>query len=171
MRHWIQVDALFVVSTFASPFLWVPAVFPLEDLCGSCNTKALSLQAGATIGLVGYVLGTLAISQGVGSRFRRRWLFPATLSAGFLAFTLYTISKEGPYGFWTEHIRNLWGNQVWFDLVLAGGLGYAALVPRARAVGMDPFLWLLLIFPSGCIGLYAMYARVLQLEQSQKREQ
>lgn len=127
-------------------------------------------QTNATIGAVGFVLGTLAVSQGLGTRIRRRWIFPATLSAGFFAYSLYTISQEGPTGFWPEHTRNLWGNQIWFDLLLAAGVGFAALAPRAQAVGMNLLPWLFTVAATGSIGLCAMIARVIQLEQAQKRQ-
>ncbi|MFM7373090.1 MAG: hypothetical protein ACKO2Z_35980, partial [Sphaerospermopsis kisseleviana] len=40
------------------------------------------------------------------------WLFPALLSVLFLTFSAYTVAVGGLYGFWTEHIRNFWGNQI-----------------------------------------------------------
>jgi hypothetical protein len=124
-------------------------------------------QVGATIGVVGFVIGTLAVSHGVGSRFR--WLFPAAVSVGFFALTLYPIIREGPLGFLSELTRTLWASQIWFDLILALGVGYTALASRARAVGMNILPWILTIAGTGSIGLCAMYARILQLEQSQKR--
>jgi hypothetical protein len=130
----------------------------------------MSLQAGATVGAVGFVIGTFAVSQGVKSPFRRRWLFPAALSAGFLAFSLYTVSQEGVLAFWPEHTRNLWGNQIWFDLLLAAGVGYTALAPRARAVGMNLVPWLVTVAVTGSIGLCAMFARVIQLESEKRQE-
>lgn len=129
------------------------------------------LQTGPAVGLALYVAGTVALSQGVGSSFRRRWILPAALSCTFFGFSVYTVRKEGPYGFWPEHIRNLWGNQIWYDLLLAGACSYATLVPRARAVGMNPFTWLLGVLATGSVGLYAMLARILQLEEeAQKRD-
>ncbi|MFM5895375.1 MAG: hypothetical protein ACKOQM_13205 [Novosphingobium sp.] len=92
------------------------------------------------------------------------WLFPTTFSAAFLGWSLYTVGREGPLGFWPNHTANAWGNQVWFDLLLAIGTAWALLLPRARAVGMRPLPWLVLIACSGSIGLLAMVARCLILE-------
>jgi len=45
------------------------------------------------------------------------------------------VIREAPLGFWVEHPRHLWGNQIWFDLLLAAGVAWALLVPRARRLG------------------------------------
>lgn len=95
---------------------------------------------------------------------RPTWLLPALLSGLFLAWSLFTISQQGLAAVWTEHTRNAWGNQIWFDLLMAIGLGLALLIPRARAVGMKPLPWFLLVAATGCIGLFAMMARCLFLE-------
>ncbi len=92
------------------------------------------------------------------------WRLPAALCAGFLAFSLFAVSIEGPLGFWPEHTRNLWGNQIWFDLLLAVGIAWFFIVPQARQVGMRLPLWLLLILSTGCIGFMAMLARLLYLQ-------
>lgn len=96
----------------------------------------------------------------------RRWMPAAALSAAFAAFSVVTLIHEGPTGFWVEHTRNLWGNQIWFDLLLAVGVAWVMMVPRARSVGMNPLPWLVLVMCTGCIGLCAMLARVLYLEDS-----
>ncbi len=49
----------------------------------------------------------------------RLWLLPGILSLLFLLVSLQAVLREGPKGFWAEHTRNLWGNQIWFDLCLA----------------------------------------------------
>lgn len=92
------------------------------------------------------------------------WLVPATVCALFLGWSLYTVAAEGPFGFWPNHTQNAWGNQVWFDLLIAIGIGWALLMPRAQAVGMRPLPWAVLILCTGCIGLTAMLARCLFLE-------
>ena len=92
------------------------------------------------------------------------WLVPAVLATLFLGWSLYTVNAEGPFGFWAEHIRNAWGNQIWFDLLLAIAAAWALLLPRARAAGMRPAPWLVLIVCTGSIGLLAMLARCLFLE-------
>ena len=95
------------------------------------------------------------------------WLVPAGLSALFLGWSLYTVGAEGPLGFWANHTRNAWGNQVWFDLLLAVGVAWALLLPRARSAGLRPAPWLVLILCTGSIGLLAMLARCLFLENRQ----
>ncbi|MCU0888779.1 MAG: hypothetical protein MUC64_12350 [Rubritepida sp.] len=94
----------------------------------------------------------------------RAWRVPAGLALAFLGFSLAAVLAEGPLGFWPEHTRNLWGNQIWFDLLLAAGVAWALMLPRARAAGMRPLPWLPLILGTGSIGLLAMLARLLQLE-------
>lgn len=95
------------------------------------------------------------------------WKLPAGLSLAFLAWSLAAIAVEGPTGFWPEHTRNMWGNQIWFDLLLGVGTAWALLLPRARAAGMEPWPWLALTLASGSIGLLATVARLLWLEARQ----
>lgn len=92
------------------------------------------------------------------------WRFAAAVCAAFLAWSLYTVAAEGPLGFWHNHTQNAWGNQVWFDLLIAFAIGWTLLLPRARAVGMQTWPWLALICATGCIGLAAMFARCRYLE-------
>lgn len=92
------------------------------------------------------------------------WMIPAGVSLLFLAWSLYTLAVEGPLGFWPNHTQNAWGNQVWFDLLIAIGIGWTLLLPRARAAGMRPLPWAVLILCTGCIGLSAMLARCCYLE-------
>ena len=94
----------------------------------------------------------------------RTWLVPGTVAALFLGWSVYAVAAEGPFGFWPNHTHDAWGNQVWLDLLIAIGIGWALLVPRAKSVGMYPWPWLALIVCSGCIGLAAMTARCLYLE-------
>jgi hypothetical protein len=91
----------------------------------------------------------------------RLWRIPAGLSLLFFLFSLFTIITEGPVGFWVEHTRNLWGNQIWFDLLLAVGIGCFLLVPQAKKVGLNVWVWLVLIICTGSIGFLAFLARVL----------
>lgn len=98
------------------------------------------------------------------TRTRSSWLFPAGLSAAFALFSLQAVIAEGPMGFWPEHTRNLWGNQIWFDLLLAVGIGWFLIVAQARAQGMRLPLWLVLIACTGCIGFLAMLSRLLYLQ-------
>lgn len=97
------------------------------------------------------------------SRLKGLWMVPAALSLLFLIYSVFTISVEGPGGFWTEHLSGAWGNQIWLDLLLSIGVAFALLAPRARALGMHPLAWFIAIACTGGIGLLAMLARYLQL--------
>ncbi len=99
------------------------------------------------------------------ARTKNAWLVPAALSLGFLLFSLYTVASEGALGFWPEHTRNFWANQIWLDLLLAVGVGWFLLVPQARSLGMRPLPWLALVASTGSIGLLAMLARLLYLRE------
>lgn len=73
----------------------------------------------------------------------------------------------GPFGFWPEHVRNAWGNQIWFDLLLSVGMAFALLAPRARAQGMRLVPWFIAVACTGSVGLLAMGARYLFLCENQ----
>ena len=92
------------------------------------------------------------------------WVIPAAFCAAFTAWSLAAVVTEGPFGFWPEHVRNMWGNQIWFDLLLAIGLAFLLIAPRARKLGMKLSLWLIFILCTGSIGLSAMVARYLYLD-------
>jgi hypothetical protein len=116
------------------------------------------------------VAGALFIALGIrlsvaeGPPPSQRWIYPAGAAVAFLAYSAFTGLQEGPTGFWVEHTRNLWGVQIWLDLLQAALVGFVLLVPRARAQGMRPVPWLLGVAATGSIGLMAMVARVLYLE-------
>lgn len=95
---------------------------------------------------------------------RVAWWLPALASVAFLGFSIHAVATEGPLGFWTEHVRNAWGNQVWFDLLLSASVGWTALLPRARSAGMRPWVWAVALPLTGSVALLAMLARVLYLE-------
>ena len=97
------------------------------------------------------------------------WWFPAVLSLLFAVFTLMAVVNEGMFSFWPEHVRNLWGNQIWFDLLLAVGIGWFLIVPRATAAGMHILPWLIVVICSGCIGFLAMLSRLLYLEENRAK--
>jgi len=99
------------------------------------------------------------------------WIAAATLCAAFAGWSLYAIATGGPFGFWAEHIRNAWGVQIWFDLLLAAGCALAFMIPEARRLGMHPMPWTVLVLCSGAIGLLAMLARILYLRHGQPRSQ
>ncbi len=119
------------------------------------------------VALALFLIVTAALALRTGTRQRAAWLVPAVLSAAFLGWSLFTQASEWPTGFWAEHTRNAWGNQIWFDLLLAFGTAWALLLPRARATGMRVWPWLALIICTGSIGLLAMFARCLFLESRQ----
>ena len=94
-----------------------------------------------------------------------RWLVPAVLAAVFFAGSLIPVRTGGMLGFWGEHTRNDWNNQIFLDLLLCGGCAYFLLLDRARRVSMRVLPWFLAIATLGSIGLLAMVARVLFLEE------
>lgn len=93
------------------------------------------------------------------------WLFPAILSVLFLAFSAYAAATGGSFGFWTEHTRNLWGNQIWFDLLITASIGWSFVIPQGKALGMRPLPWLFLVAATGSFGWLAMIARLLYLQE------
>jgi hypothetical protein len=123
-------------------------------------TQWLPLAAGALA-----VTALLRLAVKPNSTQKGRWMYPAVLSFAFLAYTLYAAANEGALGFWPEHVRNLWGNQIWFDLLLTTSIAWFLLVPRARVQAMSLLPWLALIFATGSIGFLAALARLLYLEE------
>jgi uncharacterized membrane protein len=118
------------------------------------------------VAAVGTVLTTFVIGmRPVDSRFRSAWIFPAGLSLLFIAWSLFAMSTEGSLGFWTEHTRNRWGNQIWFDLLLAVSVSWSLFVPRAKARQMNIYPWLIFIICTGSIGLLTAISRLLFLEE------
>lgn len=114
----------------------------------------------AAVGFIVFALGVVlrtADSPGMA------WLLPAALSGLFATWTLYAVLGAGVTGFWDEHVNGLWGNQIWFDLLLAAGVALAFMVPEARRLGMRPLPWVILVVCTGSIGLLAMTARVMAL--------
>ena len=59
----------------------------------------------------------------------------------------------------------MWGNQIWFDLLLAVGIGWFLIVPQAKAQGMRLLPWGIIVLSTGCIGFTAMVARMLYLRE------
>ncbi len=92
------------------------------------------------------------------------WQLPGIFSLLLLLVSLRAVFKEGSLGFWTEHTRNHWGNQIWCDLLLGVSAAIAFMVPRARAMKMNIALWAILCLATGSIGLYAFISRLLFLE-------
>ena len=100
------------------------------------------------------------ISEKVGSA-----ALAAALSGGFGAFTAITILYEGVLPVWLNHTQNLWGVQVWWDLLISLTVALFFVLPRARAAGMSIFPWLLFVVCTASIGLLAMVARLFWLEK------
>ena len=99
------------------------------------------------------------------SKHSHLWLLPAIASFLFLDFSAMTIIEQGLFGIWVEHSsRSLWGNQIWFDLLLMASIAWYLVLPQARKLGMSLPFWLLLIISTGSIGFLAMLARLLFLQ-------
>ena len=94
-----------------------------------------------------------------------RWQVPAAFCFVFFCWSLGAVIVEGPTGLWTELVRNMWGNQIWFDLLLAIGVGWFLIAPKAKALKMNLIPWLMLIVATGSIGTTAMLARLLYLQR------
>jgi hypothetical protein len=94
----------------------------------------------------------------------KNWVWPLLLSGSFFAYSVYTISVEGIFGFWLNHTRDFWGNQIWFDLLIGIGTAFLVLLDRVRAQRMNPVLWFVVVLAVGSIGLLAMVSRLLFLE-------
>jgi hypothetical protein len=97
-------------------------------------------------------------------------LVAGALSAGFAAFTAVTIATEGVFPVVLNHTTNLWGVQVWWDLLFSLSVAFFFVLPRARAQGMNVGLWTLFVLATASIGLLAMIARLFWLEQTPQAE-
>jgi hypothetical protein len=117
----------------------------------------------AVLAVLDFVVVGLLVARGRPGPVDSRWV-TAGLLAGFVAWSAYAVVAEGPFGFWDLHTANAWGLQVWFDLVLALGVGWFLLQPRLRAAGLSPLPWLALITLTGSIGLLAVLLRLLLAE-------
>lgn len=113
------------------------------------------------------VLGTVTFEP---HRTKHIWALPASISLFFLLITVQAAVSEGPFGFWVEHTRNLWGNQIWCDLLLGVSAAIIFLAPRARAMKMNIAPWTIACFATGTIGLYAFISRLLFLESRVGRD-
>lgn len=119
-------------------------------------------------GLVAIYLLTTA-NQDIATKIS--WKVPALASCAFLLWSLVAVVLEGPFGFWPVHIGSLWNNQVWFDLLLAVSIGWTAMLPAARSLGMRLLPWAIITLLTGCIGLTAMAARLLWLREKHPQGQ
>lgn len=124
-------------------------------------TPFIALAGG---GLVFAVAAILAITLRPGAPGNA--LLAGALSAGFAAFTAVTIAAEGVFPVILNHTSNLWGVQVWWDLLFSLSVAFFLILPRARAVGMNVPAWTVFILATASIGLLAMAARLFWLENS-----
>ncbi|KAA8494751.1 hypothetical protein FVE85_2992 [Porphyridium purpureum] len=99
---------------------------------------------------------------------KKSWVAPAVASAGFLGYSILTVVKEGPMGFWIDHTRDLWGVQIWMDLLLSVAVGWTLMMPRAKKVDMNLPFWGVLTLLTGNIGFLGALARLLFLEENAK---
>jgi len=119
-------------------------------------------EVSATIGLVIVVLVAIYI---VAKPVETGNVFiAAVLSAAFGGYTAVTIYADGFMPIWSNHTNNLWGVQVWWDLLFAVALCLFLAAPRARKVGMNLPLWTVFVVGTASIGLLAMLARLFWLE-------
>ena len=114
--------------------------------------------------------GLLAVLAALGYMLSKREvtgspMLAAMLSAGFGAYTAVTIASEGVMPVWLNHTSNLWGVQVWWDLLFSLGVAVFLILPRARAQGMNIAPWILFVAATASIGLLAMVARLFWLEK------
>ena len=100
-------------------------------------------------------------------RVQERWWIAALLAVGFIAFSAVPIMQEGYLGFLPNHTQNLWGTQVWYDLVICVVVAMVFIVPRAKAAGMKVPLWVLAVGLTASIALLPMVARLFWLERGQ----
>lgn len=125
-------------------------------------TPFLALALGGLVFGVAAVLTIFARPDAPGNA-----LLAGALSAGFAAFTAVTIASEGVFPVVLNHTTNLWGVQVWWDLLFSLSIGYFFALPRAKAAGMNLPLWTVFVLATASIGLLAMIARLFWLEQAQ----
>jgi hypothetical protein len=125
----------------------------------------LALAIGGLIFAVTGILGAALRPEARGNM-----VLAAVLSVGFGAYTAVTIAREGVMTVIVNHTSNLWGVQVWWDLLSSLTIAMVLIAPRAKAAGMNLALWTLLILSTASIGLFAMAARLFWLEATAARE-
>lgn len=122
-------------------------------------TPYIALFAGGLIATLIAAGWVLAKPKAIGSP-----ALAAALSGGFAAYSAVTIWAEGLMPVLVNHTSNLWGVQVWWDLLISLTIALFLIAPRARAAGMSLPLWGLFIIATASIGLLAMCARLFWLE-------
>ena len=124
------------------------------------------MTANVILVLIGLAAALAAIAYIAGNRLQTGSpILVAAFSAGFGAFTTVVIVYEGILPAWINHTSNLWGVQVWWDLLFSIVVALFFVVPRARAQGMAVPLWLIFVATTASVGLLAMVARLFWLER------
>lgn len=114
--------------------------------------------------LTGFILfGIIALNDGI--REKAGATFPLIIAALFLAFTIFISVHEGVAPLLAVLNGNFWGNQIFLDLVFSLGIAWAVLIPRMKAVGMQPLPYIFAMLGTGSIALMVMLARLIQLER------
>jgi hypothetical protein len=124
-------------------------------------TPLIALFAGGFIAALIAIGSILLRDHKVGSA-----AVAAALCGGFAAYTAGTIYSEGVMPILTNQASNMWGVQVWWDLLIAITLGLFLIAPRAREMDMNLPLWTVFVVATASIGLLAMVARLFWLERS-----
>lgn len=122
-------------------------------------TPHLALFAGGFLVALVAIGAVLVRRETIGSA-----ALAAALAAGFAAYTAVTILTEGVMPVIANHTANLWGVQVWWDLLISVTVALFLIAPRAHAAGMNLPLWTLFVVATASIGLLAMCARLFWLE-------
>ncbi|MBO6525918.1 hypothetical protein [Erythrobacter sp.] len=120
------------------------------------------------LGAVGALPAVLLLA--LRGRVQESWSMAAVLAAGFIIFSAFPIVQDGVLGFLPNHTQDLWGTQVWYDLVIVVVVALVFIVPRARAVGMNVPLWVLAVGMTASISLLPMVARLFWLEKRARAE-
>ena len=124
-------------------------------------TPYFALFAGGIIAILVAIGWVLARREAIGSP-----AIAAALAGGFAAYSGVTIWAEGLMPVLVNHTSNLWGVQVWWDLLISVTIALFLIAPRARAAGMNLPLWTVLILATASIALLAMCARLFWLERA-----
>jgi hypothetical protein len=122
-------------------------------------TPFIALVAGglvAALVALGYILTKMKVTGSPA--------LAAALGAGFAAYTAVTIYSGGVMPLIANQTANMWGVQVWWDLLLSLGIALFLIAPRAHKQGMNLTLWMLFVVVTASIGLLAMCARLFWLE-------
>ena len=118
------------------------------------------------LGAVGALPAILLLA--LRGRVQESWWLAAALGVAFIAFSAIPIAQEGYLGFLPNHTQDLWGTQVWYDLVICVVISLVFIVPRAKAVGMRVPLWVIAVGLTASISLLPMVARLFWLESRAK---